>query len=261
MGLATVLAFGWNPEIRGILFLAVGIVVLCGSVYMLLGTNLGARLGFLVAVAGLFGWMTLLGGVWWVYASTSTTLGLQGRSPTWEAKEIVVGDLAQSSVSAVAATDPTTLGFESLPADDLGFGQAAAAADEILITEAGKFKATSDYKVVAVYNKDGGSFPKIGPFDFFAWFHRPHWAVVEVRPVIPQETEPGRAPPTAIIDESQPPVYVVMLRDLGTQRIPSATVTIGSGIIFGITLWLMHRREKLVNQHVGSSVESVSAGR
>ena len=112
-----------------------------------------------------------------------------------------------------------------------------------------------------MYDKDGGSWPKIGAFDFFAWFHRPHWAIVEVRPVIPQETEPGRAPPTPIIDESQPPVYVVMHRDLGTQRVPPATVTIGSGIIFGITLLLMHRREKLVNQHVGSSVEPVSSGR
>ena len=55
MGLTSVLAFGWNPEIRGILFLVVGIVVLMGSVYLLLGTNLGARLGFLVTLAALFG--------------------------------------------------------------------------------------------------------------------------------------------------------------------------------------------------------------
>ena len=199
-------------------------------------------------------------------ASTSTTLGLQGRPPAWVAKEVVVGDLAESSVDAVAASDPTTLGFVSLPPDNLGFGQATAAADEILITETAKFTANSDYKVVAVYDKDGGSCPKWGVFDFFAWFHRPHWAIVKVQPVIPQETEPGRAPPTPIPDPKAPPVYVVMERDLGTQRVPPATVTIASGIIFAICLYLLHRREKLVNQHVsegeaGTSVEQVSSGR
>ena len=217
-------------------------------------------------MAGLFGWLTLLGSVWWVYASTSTTLGLQGRPASWDAKEVVVGDLSQSTVSEVAASDPTTLGFVSLPPDNIGFGQATAAADEILVTETGKFSATSDYKVVAVYDKDGGSWPKWGAFDFFAWFHRPHWAIVKVQPVVPQETEPGRAPPTPIPDPNQPPVYVVMERDLGTQRVPPATVAIGSGIIFAITLYLLHRREKLANQHVsdaesGTSVEQVSSGR
>jgi hypothetical protein len=256
---STVLAFSWNPEIRGTLFLLIGIVCLCGSVYLLLGTNLGARLGFLVAMAGLLGWMTILGAVWWVYASTSTTLGLQGRQPSWEAKGIVVGDLSQADVEEIQTeTDLTANGFEALSPDNPGFGQATAAADEILI-EAGMFTSNDEFVVLNVYDKDGGSFPSIGPFDFFAWFHRPHWAVVEVQPVIPQETEPGRAPPTPVPDPSQPPVYVVMLRDLGTQRIPPALVTLGSGALFALTLFMLHRREKLVNQHLGEDVEKVSA--
>ena len=43
----------WSPFIRGILVVLIGVGVLCGSVYLLLATNLGARLGFLVAMAGL----------------------------------------------------------------------------------------------------------------------------------------------------------------------------------------------------------------
>ena len=35
----------WDPQIRGFLAVLVGVVVLMGSVYLLLGTNLGARLG------------------------------------------------------------------------------------------------------------------------------------------------------------------------------------------------------------------------
>ncbi len=35
----------WDPQIRGFLAVLVGVVVLMGSVYLLLGTNLGSRLG------------------------------------------------------------------------------------------------------------------------------------------------------------------------------------------------------------------------
>ena len=47
--LASVLAIGWEPELRGILIVIIAVAVLNGSIYLLLGTNLGARLGFLVA--------------------------------------------------------------------------------------------------------------------------------------------------------------------------------------------------------------------
>ena len=59
------LAINWEPEIRGILIVIISVGVLCGSVYLILGTNMGARLGFLVALAGLAGWMFLMGAIWW----------------------------------------------------------------------------------------------------------------------------------------------------------------------------------------------------
>ena len=45
----------WDPQIRGFLALGVGVVVLIGSVYLLLATNVGARLGFLIAADRLLG--------------------------------------------------------------------------------------------------------------------------------------------------------------------------------------------------------------
>jgi len=75
----------WDPQIRGFLAVLVGVVVLLGSVYLLLGTNLGARLGFLVALTGLFGWCTIMGLTWWVYG----TIGMLGEAPSWEVKEVV----------------------------------------------------------------------------------------------------------------------------------------------------------------------------
>ena len=78
--IATLLAVGWEPELRGILTVILGAVVWMGSVYLILGTNLGARLGFLVAFTGLHGFEIVrehAGATTRVYASRSTAL----RSP------------------------------------------------------------------------------------------------------------------------------------------------------------------------------------
>ena len=45
------LTISWDPTIRGYLVVATGVAVLCGSVYLLLATNTGVRLGFLIAAA------------------------------------------------------------------------------------------------------------------------------------------------------------------------------------------------------------------
>ena len=100
---------------------------------------------------------------------------------------------------------------------------------------------------MAVYQRGGERYPKIGnEIDFFAFFHKPKYAVVEIAPVIPQRVEPGRAPARPVIDETQPHQYVTMIRDLGSQRQPAAFITIGSTMIFGIFCWLLHRRDKVV---------------
>ncbi|MCP4309236.1 MAG: sugar transferase [bacterium] len=54
--------------LRGILITIIAIVSLLGSVYLLLYTNLGARLGFLVAGAATFGWMVIGSLLFVVYA-------------------------------------------------------------------------------------------------------------------------------------------------------------------------------------------------
>jgi hypothetical protein len=257
---ATVLAFGWEPEIRGLTTVLIGVVALCGSVYLLLGTNLGTRLGFLVAFAGLFGWMTIMAGVWWTYG-----IGLKGSEPSWKAQEIVVGDLEQARSGALQGvtlpTSPDTRsdGWLLLPSDDPGRGQATAAADEILVNEAGLF-TTGQYLAEAVFDRGGERHPVLGPYkiggqtvipelDLFAWFHSPRYSLVQVRPVVPQNTEPGKAPPRPVVDESADPVYVLMLRDLGSRREPAALICIGSGIIFLLCVLAMNRRDRLVTQH------------
>ena len=69
----------WYPTILGILVVVSGIGLFCGSLYLLLGTNLGARLGFLVAFTGLMGFMVVLTSLWMTTASPLNTL--KGRIP------------------------------------------------------------------------------------------------------------------------------------------------------------------------------------
>ncbi len=76
--MSSVLAIGWQPELRGILITIIAVFTFCGSVYFILSTNLGARLGFLVAFAALAGWIFIMGAIWWTYGK-----GLLGPDASW----------------------------------------------------------------------------------------------------------------------------------------------------------------------------------
>ncbi len=85
---------GFDPFIRGLLSVMVGVVVLIGGTYLLVATNSGSRTGGLISGAALFGWMMLMGLFWTVYG-----IGWRGQPPTWELVEIVPEnlDLAESA--------------------------------------------------------------------------------------------------------------------------------------------------------------------
>jgi hypothetical protein len=97
-----------------------------------------------------------------------------------------------------------------------------------------------------VFDIGGERYPMIGDFDLFAFFHKPHHVVVEVAPLVPVRTEPGRAPPSPRVDDTRQRQYVFMVRDLGARRQPAAVLTVGSGLIFLAGCWLLHRRERLL---------------
>ena len=73
--------------------------------------------------------------------------------------------------------------------------------------------------------------------------HPPRYAIIQVQPVVEQEAEPGAAPPTPIADDEKPVVSVIMSRDLGSVRLPGAVLTIVSGILFLMTLVMLHQRD------------------
>ena len=262
--LSTLFAISWQPELRGIVVVLIAVVVLIGGTYLIVGTNLGARLGVLVVLAGFFGWMMTMGAIWWTYG-----IGLKGPEPSWKpAEPITIIRDATALVGAEiletpakTAADPVTTatnvasqleseGWQLLEESDPQRGQAVAASDAIIQVEAEEF-AAGEYLSVAVYDRGGERYPKINEsLDFIAFFHKPRYALVEVAPVIPQRTEPGRAPARPVIDEAQPHRYVYMIRDLGAKRQPAILITFGSAIIFVILCWLLHRRDLMLRENV-----------
>lgn len=250
----------WEWELRGTLIVIMAVAVLCGSLYMILATNLGARLGFIVALTGLAGWMFIMGAVWWTYGK-----GLLGPDPTWQpvaATTVIrdagslydVGILDQSfATSDVPTSDAvavrsklTDSSWTQLNSALPSYAQAGAAGS-VFLEESGAL-AAGEYTVVSVFEKGGERSPTFWDerIDFLAFFHAPHYALVEVAPLVPQRTEPGRAPARAVVDTSRPHEYVYMIRDMGSKRVPAAIITISSLIIFLTLCWMLHTRDRRV---------------
>ena len=204
----SLLAINWEPELRGILIVIIAVVTLCGSVYLILATNLGARLGFLVTLTGLAGWMALMGLIWMIYG-----IGLKGPEPSWDAvpgrtvlqdpsalyqagvlaeRPQIPDDVSYSRSAEIVAEQFVNEGWTLVPEEEPGFGQASASAGTF-IEETGAF-AAGEYRAVNVFDIGGDRWPKINEsLDFLAFRHDPHYAVVEIAALEPTRAEPGRA--------------------------------------------------------------------
>jgi hypothetical protein len=254
---AVQLAFdlSWDPAIRGILVVAVGVVVLFGSTYLLLATNVGSRLGFLIAGAGFWGWMALMGLTWWIYG-----IGYIGPTPTWHVTEVVNSE-APEDLSAAELEDAHDLStWRELPPEERGDPQAAA--DAALTGQDSpvkSFEASTEYITVDAF-ETGGKDPDSllselpGP-------HPPHHAIVQVqrsKPLVALQqgqTESdcptdalcyrfGETPPRPEVDESAPITTVIMVRDLGHRRLPPALICVTSFVMFAVFAYLLHSRDK-----------------
>jgi lipoprotein signal peptidase len=268
----------WDPFIRGIVILALFIILLPGSVYLVVATNTGARLGFLIGAAGLSGMIALLSIFWVVLNSTADI----GRANAWKPLAIVTGNFADQV---------TVKGVQDFPADNLKSAKspvlplksthwfwpfqqcpdnsgwynlstakqtdAESAADKVLAPTAAAgpaksnlttpFSATTDYTYLGGYeeNPNGGC--------LFAWdrhkvylpFGRGgHYEVVLAQPVLPVVVPAGAAPPAPKPDPTKPVTYVVLVRDLGSLHEPQVITAASSLIIFGILCNILHKRDK-----------------
>lgn len=282
MTLHTLAGIGWDPEIRGILTVVVGVVVLMGSVYLILATNIATRLGFLLALAAFFGWMTIHGLVWWIYPPGN---GPGGRLAAWEIEEINHGDLSQAALSEAHELDPSGLpdpeelgemtpeqvealseeraddldGWTLLPEGDAARGEAQTTLDAYLGEGAVAGLSTPDTYVYLYAFETGGKPERDGDGmwdritnrigNTLRITHPPHYAIVQLQPAIQQEEVAGQPPPTPEADENAQVISAVLVRDLGERRLPAALTTVGSGAMLGLLCVMLHKRDQRVAEH------------
>jgi hypothetical protein len=348
--LSHVLVFGglsWDPAIKGILVVLVATVILFGSIYLIIATNTGARLGLLIALSAFFGFTTILTAYWWVSPPGN---GPRGTDPSWHVQEIyyhqpdggqgparthVLNDLPgptdlptaaqvisghpelreqliakpeNTSLSDIAGIDAvnkdgthvngadvlkqdygleTTQG-ETVPlkeGDDRlhgwkvvntsNAGDAASAVDASVVAQ-NIFADATMYKRLnafewneeeqladacpeAVSNPEekASLVPKGWPCrvvyrikDTFSLWHPPRYMVVQIQPVIAQPTVAGQAPPTPKVDQSQPVMSVVLLRDEGNVRAKPAYFFVICLSLFTVFTLMLHYRDKTLQQNL-----------
>jgi hypothetical protein len=283
----------WDPQIRGILSVLVGVVVLMGSIYLLLSTNVASRLGFLLALTAFFGWMTIHGMVWWIYPPGQ---GPSGRIPGWDVQEIVYGDLSQSLNSKVHDIDTSGLPdsvdlnkatpedvakvseenadklneWTLLPASDASRGEAQTALEALLV--AGEVPGLEDPSTrVFTYTFETGGKPERqsdGVWDRITnrvtntlRIKNPtHYAVVQFVPAKPQVAVAGQPPPVPAPDPDAQVISAVLVRDIGQRRLPAALITTASATMLGLLCYMLHVRDRRVAEHRSAPVPATTGG-
>lgn len=271
------LAIGWEPELRGLLTVVIAVVILMGSIYLIMLTNMGSRLAFLVVLAGLSGWMVLMGLTWWIYG-----IGLRGPDPSWapvagatvlqetsalrsggalEALPEIPENATPSEERDLVGQQFEEEGWVLLDPESPAFGQAQASASVYIEEE--EALTAGQYVITDIFDVGGDRYPRIkagqipgltnDSLDFVAFFHEPHYVVAEAAPLVQVRTEPGRAPVPPQIDETGQRQYVYMVRDLGARRQPAVVLTLGGGAIFLALCFLLHRRERYLQENLSDS--------
>jgi hypothetical protein len=240
----------WYPTILGVLVVIAAVGLFCGSIYLLLATNFGARLGFLVAFTGLTGFVMLLSLLWW---TSATPLNVpKGRVAQWKVKEQVT-DLKKSSIPAVRdiankahAANPTDAGNVKSAVDAaLVIKQAIPTAP--LTPDENKFAKFADvtkYEVENTYEA-GGSNPQFWKFQIH---HTPKYAVAQYCQLLQAPADRSAAlPPIAPqCDPSSDAIrgYLVLQYDLGSLRVPPFVIFVTAGSLFVLGLLCLHWRER-----------------
>ena len=228
----------WNPTILGVLVVLSAIGLFCGSVYLLLGTNLGARLGFLVSFASLMGFMVLLTTLWW----SSGNSGIDpphGHSPAWKVVEIV-GSPARSKISAVhdalaKGTPADTTELANLrPAMDAALVRTAPVANVKPVPQPlAKFNASLDY----LTDFKGYKSAVMGGGTKNLLWHNPRYATVQFCPTA-RDTPVGTAPTCDPLQDTQ---YAVLGYNFGSLREPVVfQFWLPSVLLFGLSLLGLH---------------------
>jgi hypothetical protein len=270
----------WDPFLRGALITILFVVLLPGSVFLVLSTDVGGRLAFMLMAAGMAGMLALLA-LLWITLDSSADIG---RPNSWKPLEIITGDYAgQVTVKSAASLPVNNLANGTKPPltalktkhwywpiqscndnswhkiDPALLSDPESEGDTVLANTAGAqfgpsitspFKAATDYVYIDGFRKGQNS------GCLFAWSrHKVYMpfargadiVVLRVKPALPALTLSG-APPTPQPDPNGPYTYVIMERNLGSVRQPQFFVFISMTITFLVICYLLHVREKEIER-------------
>jgi hypothetical protein len=268
----------WYPTILGVLVVIAAVGLFCGTPVLLLATNMGTRLGFLVGVACLSGLMVLVSLLWLTNPSPVNTL--KGRIPAWVAVESIPnGDFAKSKIAAVR--DIPNSGHKASETDVTNLKAAVDSnliltkndlTGEILSGAEGKFAvyvAATDYLVTDNRVTGGGglfSGTHVGFGDGWPWvhvsLHKPLYAVVSTCKVntatAPTEVPYGDKPPVPKCGDGGDQL-LVLRRDLGSLRVPPFVAFIAFSLLFGLTLLCLHWRERDLQEQAARVTDEADA--
>jgi hypothetical protein len=233
-------------KLRGYAIVVFAVGLFCGSIYLLLATDVGNRLGFMISFASLTGFLAMLGLIW--FTNLTPLNALHGPGPHWVVKE-VVDNPDQAKIEQVRAIQE-----RGRPVDTAAQGEIKATVDGALTAEGSEFKqftTAADYVVVEAEEIGGGNLP------FFR--HRPHYAVMAVQQAKKVDPLPGAAPPPPAADPTKPVKHVVLVRDLGALRQPPIIMTIAFSILFALSLYVMHNMERSEQKAKAADVEPAPA--
>jgi hypothetical protein len=232
----------WDPTIIGILAPLSGVFLFCGSAYLLLSTNLGARLGFLVAASALTGFMVLLSTLW---LTTSTPLeSPKGRTAGWKVVEVT----DKFSAAKITAVRSIKTAGKLLPPQQATTIRSFLDSAFVRVTPLpgakakvqpyAQFDASSQY--ITDDPKEGLETYQIGGGPHLYFWHKPEYAAVQVCTAAVQTVPFGQPPPTPKCDPAIARKIAILEYDFGSIRLPPVCYLLGSIILFILSLLGLH---------------------
>jgi hypothetical protein len=229
-------------ELRGYAIVVFAVGLFCGSIYLVLATDVGTRMGFMISFASLCGFLAMLGLIW--FTNLTPLNALHGPPPTWKVKE-VVDNPAQAKIEKVQKIEETGQVLDAAEQ-----GEVKATVDSALTSESSEFKEfgnTSEYVVVKAERIGGGD------ASFFR--HRPLYAVMTIQGAKKVDPLPGGAPPPPQADPAKPLRNIVLERDLGAMRQPPLIMALSFLILFALSLYVMHNMERAALKAKAAEIE------
>lgn len=229
MSVETCLGFNIPCDVlwKGALTVAMGFALFVGSIYVLLSAMFGRRMGFLVLVVGLSGWMILLSALWlfgfWSQGiGTKTNLGPRGSEPAWVPVEAALS--ATSERYPQIAEYPGAPWKDPTPSVDASVQSVTSAVQTMLTEQANEEAGKKEFEAGAFATTD--------------------FTVEEIKFATASNGTTPLAAAKAFYNGGGPALTVLLYHDKGNVEHYSVMFLVGSIVVFLLTLPLLDRAEK-----------------